>query len=106
MRRPSGVSSRWTSTSYQRSGIPASRWSPASSTSTSARALSKYRRHARSRSEDGVDKDCSVWDCSLCNCSPVDSCEETTSPRKGGSEMTVVSAERASDGYSLGKDEG
>ena len=59
MRMPSGVSSRWTRTSYQRIGMPIACSSSRSSTSMSASALSKKRRQLRSRSGDGLDNVCS-----------------------------------------------
>src|SRR3954469_8918764 len=54
---PSGDSSRWTRTSYQRIGIPTASSSSASSRSVSASELSKNRRQTRSRSGEGVDID-------------------------------------------------
>ena len=54
---PSGDSSRWIRTSYQRSVRPTWCSSSASSTLCSASPLSRNRRQARSRSGVGLDKD-------------------------------------------------
>src|SRR5512146_161061 len=104
MGMPSGVSSSWTRTSYQRSGIPTSCSSSVSSTSTRARALSKKSRHARRPSAVGLDKASCLCDCPSCNCSPRDSCGQYQT--REGEAMAVVADERAKLGYGLGADDG